>query len=99
MLYSLLHDIKRPKNNNRIDQVYFDYLKKSFQFTDAKHDEFLSSARQTTVSDFRLTQLILILFFKIHDDLFLKPPVVSLKLDILQARNLKGKNINDFIWF
>jgi hypothetical protein len=31
--------------------------------------------------------------------LFLKPPVVSLKLDILQARNLKGKNINDFIWF
>ncbi|EFX82091.1 hypothetical protein DAPPUDRAFT_316637 [Daphnia pulex] len=70
VLYSLLHAISRTGcDNSSIDQV-FDYLKRSFQFTDAKHDELLSTVRQRT------------------------PPDVSLQLGVLQARNLKGKDVN-----
>jgi hypothetical protein len=52
VLYSLLHAISRTGcDNSSIDQV-FDYLKRSFQFTDAKHDELLSTVRQRTVSNY-----------------------------------------------
>uniref|UniRef100_A0A0N8EGD3 Unc-13 D n=1 Tax=Daphnia magna TaxID=35525 RepID=A0A0N8EGD3_9CRUS len=70
VLYSLLHAISRTGcDNSSIDQV-FDYLKRSFQFTDAKHEELLSTVRHRT------------------------PPDVSLQLGVLQARNLKGKDVN-----
>lgn len=58
MLYSLLHAISRTGcDNSSIDQV-FDYLKRSFQFTDAKHEELLSTVRHRTVSDAFSVQLV-----------------------------------------
>lgn len=53
MLYSLVHAIGRTAGSGSVDEI-FAYLKRSFQFTDAKHEDLLATVRQRTVLHIQL---------------------------------------------
>ena len=88
VLYSLAHAITGHRGGGNAEAIH-GYLQKAFQLPDDKHAELVQAARQRAVSVLSNVHLSEICF-----NHFKQAPDVVLHLGVLQARHLKGKDVN-----
>ena len=87
VLFSIVHAISFIDFPSGADDVLV-YLRSSFQVSEARHQELLDGINQRSV---HVVSGVSSIF---ANGLFEQPPEVTLQLNVVEARNLKGKDVN-----